>query len=127
MTDKPKYDKWLKLLKKGLLITAWVGMLGGLVFALAFVNKQEQELKCKKVNISIYPLDVRFFNRQSVFDVIRHEIGEGKKLIGLPMKEINVSKFEQKLAKQVHIEKADVLYFSQTSYYHDKYHTGKTL
>jgi cell division protein FtsQ len=108
MTDKPKYDKWLKLLKKGLLITAWAGMLGGLVFALAFVNKQEQELKCKKVNISIYPLDVRFYNRQSIFNVIRNEIGNEKKLIGLPMKEINVSKFEEKLAKQVHIEKADV-------------------
>ncbi len=105
--DKP-YPKWLRILKKVLIVAAWLCMLGGLIFTLAFVNKQEQELKCKKVNISIYPLEVRFYNRQRVFDVIRNSIPQQKKLIGLPMRQIDIPKFELELTKQIHIEKAAV-------------------
>lgn len=108
MIKNPKYQKVLRIAKKVFLLLAWVGMLGGLVFALAFVNKQEQELTCKKVNVSVYPLDVRFFNRQRVLEVLRHSIGQNRKLIGLPMKEIDIAKFERELTKQIHIEKAHV-------------------
>lgn len=108
MSSNPTYQKWWRILKKVLLVTAWVGMLGGLIFALAFVNKQEQALTCKKVNISIYPLDVRFYNRQRVLEVIRKEIDGNKKLIGLPMKDINIYKFESALNQQYHIQNAAV-------------------
>jgi cell division protein FtsQ len=108
MTQNAKDKKWLRVLKKLLLVSAWVIMIGGVVTALAFVDKQEKELKCKKVFVSLYPLDVHFFNRQRVLEVIRKGLNSEKKLIGMPLEEINIPKFERELKRQVYTQDAEV-------------------
>lgn len=108
MTQNGSPKKWIRILKKVLLVSSWVALLGGLLFALAFVNKQEQSLRCKKVFISIYPLDVHFFNRQRVLEVVRKGLTQEKKLLQMSLQEINTPRFERELKKQVYTADAEV-------------------
>ncbi|MDP1725645.1 MAG: hypothetical protein Q8M15_02595 [Bacteroidota bacterium] len=86
----------------------WTCMLSGLIFVLGFAGKQEQELSCKKVFVSIKPLELQFFNRQRVLEVIRKGLNSEQKLLGMPLSEINISKLEKSLLKESLIEDAEV-------------------
>ncbi|MBU3662471.1 MAG: hypothetical protein FGM41_04655 [Bacteroidetes bacterium] len=108
MTHYINDKKWLSVLKRLLLVSFWVVMISGVFAALAFAYKQEKELKCKKVFVNLYPLDVHFFNRQRVLEVIRKGFTSEKKLIGTPLEQINIPKFERELKKQIYIQDAEV-------------------
>ena len=94
-------------IKIGILLF-WTAMCGGLLAVLSFANKQEEELKCNKVFVSIKPFDLHFYNRQRVLEIIRNGLTSEHKLIGMPLSDINVTKLEKALLKEPLIEDAEV-------------------
>ncbi|MBC7383453.1 MAG: hypothetical protein H7296_10765 [Bacteroidia bacterium] len=90
------------------IVLFWTSMITGLAVALGFVNKQETDLLCKKVYVSIKPLELQFYNRQRVLEIIRKGLNSEKKMIGMRIGDINVPKLEKAILKQSLIEDADV-------------------
>ncbi len=101
-------DRFWKIARKISILLFWTGMCLGLVLALSFVNKQESDMGCKKVNVSVRPIELQFYNRQRVLEVIRKGLSNDQKLIGMPLNEINIPDLEAALLKQSLIEDAEV-------------------
>jgi len=105
---KVNKQNWKIALRKIAILLLWTTMLSFVVIVLAFSNKQADEMKCKKVFVSIYPIDLHFYNRQRVLEIIRKALPKEQKLLGLEMGEINVGKLEHALQQQQLIELADI-------------------
>ncbi|MDZ4667398.1 MAG: hypothetical protein SGJ00_05885 [bacterium] len=105
-----KFDeqKWLNILRKVFIILGWTSVFTCVLVALAFSHKQANDLQVKKLNISVYPIDLHFYNRQRVLEQVKPVLPKNKKLIGMPMGEVDVAKMESILGKQLLIEKAEV-------------------
>lgn len=99
---------WKIALKKIGRILMWVTMLGFVLFALAFSNKQANNTLCSKVNVRVYPVDIGFYNRQTLLQHLRPHLPEGKKAIGLPLVELEVSEMEKHFLDLHFIEHAEV-------------------
>ena len=88
-----------------------LGLLGFLVLlllSLGFVNHMERTRKCTAVTINIYPIDIHFLNRQRVLGLIRESQKDGKKLIGMPIGEIAINRFESDISRNPFVERAEV-------------------
>ena len=98
----------MKILKKIAKLTLSVILIVSVLFALAFVNKQAESLPCEKVNVRVYPAEIGFYNRQKVLEQLRQNLPEGKKVIGLPLGEINTHQIEKHLLGLNFVEHAEV-------------------
>lgn len=92
--DKQKLVK--QLIRIGI-VTLWVLMVSGVVVSLAFVNKQEDAIKCKKVKVSIFPQnELLFIDRDMVLATI-HPTASEKAIVGKKIMELNIPLIETKL------------------------------
>ncbi len=105
-----KFDKqkWWRITLKVLKLLMWTCLLSFVVYVLFLSNKKLEETKCKKVDVYIYPIDLHFYNRQTVLEVLRKALGSNQKLIGMEMGDVNVSKLERELKKEPLLEDAEV-------------------
>ncbi len=101
-------QKWKRVALKVVKLLMWICMLSFVVFVLLLSNKDLDDKKCKKVDVYIYPIDLHFYNRQAVLEVLRKALGSNQKLIGMEMGEVNVSKLERELKKDPLLEDAEV-------------------
>lgn len=98
----------LRALKKLAILFMWTSLIGAAVTALYYTQQQEHEQPCKKVYVAIYPIDLHFYNRQRVLEVMRKGLGSNQTLLGTGLNEVNVSRLEQELLKEPLIEDAEV-------------------
>jgi cell division protein FtsQ len=90
-------QKLVKQLTKIGIITLWVLLVSGVIVSLAFVNKQEYAVTCKKVTISILPKnELLFIDRDMVLATI-HPSGSEKSIINKKIMELNIPLIETKL------------------------------
>ncbi len=100
--------KLLAQLKRIGIITLWVTMICGVIVSLAFVNKQESNIKCRDVSVQIYPEhELLFVDRDMVLQTIMPG-GNEKKIEGKSILELNIPLIEEKLNRNDFIKKADV-------------------
>jgi cell division protein FtsQ len=103
--DKQKLVK--KLIRIGI-ITLWVVMVSGVIVSLAFVNKQEDALKCKRVTVSIMPQnELLFIDRDMVLGSI-HPTASEKAIVGKKIMELNIPLIESKLNHNDFIKSSQV-------------------
>lgn len=102
-----KANLWSKIKQAGI-ITLWMLLLTGVIFSLAFVNREEINSKCQSIDISIQPKnELLFINRQSVLNTIQ-PLGEEKLIIGKKIIELNTPLIEKKLLENDYIKEAEV-------------------
>lgn len=99
----------MRVIRKILLVAFWVGAVGGLLTALAFTSTMEESQPCKKVQVSVYPFDLHFYNRQRVLEKVRKTLPDGMKLIGTPFSEIKANQLEAQLRKDPLLEDAEAV------------------
>jgi cell division protein FtsQ len=94
-------------LKKILVICTWVLLVGGLLAALGFVNKEQARMRCKapEITISRDSSENNFVERE---DIIKLLNDRGDSIDGQPMSSVNVSELENVLNSHVAISKAEV-------------------
>jgi cell division protein FtsQ len=95
-------------IKKVVSAAVWVVLIGFAIFALAFSNKQASTLPCAKVNVRVFPAEIGFYNRQKILEQLRKDLPAGKKVIGMPLGEINIQQIEEHLSQLDHVEHAEV-------------------
>jgi cell division protein FtsQ len=105
-----KFDKqkWFSILRKVFIVLGYTSMFVSVLVAFAFSNQEANNLPVKKLNIAVYPIDLHFYNRQRVLEEVKPVLPRNKKLIGMPMGEVDVAKMEAALSKKLLIEKAEV-------------------
>jgi cell division protein FtsQ len=103
-----KTDKWIKAAKKIGIVLLWVSMLSLVFIALEFSNSKSHSNKCQKVLISIYPIDIHFYNRQRVLEDIKSGLNRNQKLLGSEMGDLNIPKLEKSLQEKPLVESAEV-------------------
>lgn len=90
-------QKLVKQLSRIGIITLWVLMVSGVVISLAFVNKQENAITCKKITVSILPQnELLFIDRNMVLSTINPS-GNEKFIVGKKIMELNIPVIESKL------------------------------
>ncbi|MES2779313.1 MAG: hypothetical protein V4651_05380 [Bacteroidota bacterium] len=90
-------QKLVKQLTRIGIITLWVLMISAVVVSLAFVNKQEDAIRCKKISVSIFPKnELLFIDRDMVLTTIT-PLGNEKAIIGKKIMELNIPLIETKL------------------------------
>lgn len=105
-----KFDKqkFLSRLKKVAIITMWIVLVSGLIVSLAFVNKEENEITCSKISVSINPKnELLFIDREIVLKTFRSD-GDEKKILGKKITSLNIPNLEKKLLNNKLIFKAEV-------------------
>jgi cell division protein FtsQ len=91
-----KQEIWNTLKRIGIILM-WILLVGGTIVSLAFVNKQEEYIRCKTINVSVFPAnELLFINREMVLNVI-HPSGDEKEIIGKILMELNIPLIEAKL------------------------------
>lgn len=98
----------MELFKKIMRISFWVLLIAGLTTVFAFVQKQEDELLCSKVNISIErnPMVENFFvNEDDIRKLIAQHFGQ---IENAPLKNIDVNYLERLIYTNPWVSKADV-------------------
>ncbi|MBI4931258.1 MAG: hypothetical protein HY841_10885 [Bacteroidetes bacterium] len=98
----------MELFKKILRITFWVLLIAGLGTVFAFVQKQENELLCSKVNITIErdPLKENFFvDEDDIRKLIAQRFGQVE---NTPLKNVDVNYLERLCYTNPWVARADV-------------------
>src|SRR4051812_26553074 len=96
----------MKNLKKILLISVWVLLVSGLCVTLGFVNKAEDKLPCKSLDITVKQDDENFFvNKDEIRQLIRDR---GDSVVNQPLKTLNIPELENVLNSHADIAKAEV-------------------
>ncbi len=96
----------MKKLKKILFITLWFGLIVGLLLTMGFVNKQQDSLLCKNLDIKVNQDDeVYFLNKMDIAQLIKNR---GDSIVGQPKSTVNVSEIEKALNSHEDIAKAEV-------------------
>jgi len=98
----------MELFKKILRITFWVLFVGGLGTVFAFVQKQENELLCSKININILrdPMKENFFvDEDDIRKLIAQRFGQVE---NTPLKNIDVNYLERLIYTNPWVARADV-------------------
>ena len=94
-------EKIIKTLKKVAIITIWIVLVGGLVLSLAFVNKEENEITCGKISVSINPKnELLFIDREAVLKTVRPD-GDEKQILGKRISSLNIPRLEKKLLNKM--------------------------
>ena len=105
-----KFDKqkFLSRLKKVAVVTMWIVLVSGLIVTLAFVNKEESEIKCSKISVSIAPKnDLLFVDRETILKTFRSD-GDEKQILGKKITSLNIPNLEKKLLNNKLVFKAEV-------------------
>jgi cell division protein FtsQ len=101
-------EKIIKTLKKVAIITIWIVLVGGLVVSLAFVNKEENEITCGKISVSINPKnELLFIDREAVLKTVRPD-GDEKQILGKRISSLNIPRLEKKLLNNKMVLGAEV-------------------
>lgn len=98
----------MELFKKIMRITFWVLLIAGLGTVFAFVQKQEDELLCSKVNITIdrNPLQENFFvNEDDIRALIAQRFGQVE---STPLRNVDVNYLERLMYTNPWVERAEV-------------------
>ena len=103
--DKPKL---IKTLKKAGIISLWIVLSMGLIFSLAFVNKENSNLACASVTVNIDPEnELRFINREMVITII-NPTGDENKIKGQKIKSLKIPNLENRIESNKFIKNAQV-------------------
>jgi len=97
----------IKIIKEIGLILLWVCLLGGLVFALGFMNKQEENIECRQLVINVEPENINFFDEEKVLSFLKYDAREDS-IIGVRISDLNTADIEEKLRQNSWVEKAKV-------------------
>lgn len=100
-------DRKMKAFKKLGMLLLWVMLCFGLVFTIAFTNKQEKNIRAKKVIIQIFPENLEFFNRKKVIKTIS-ENGNLEDISNTKIEDINTGYLESKLIENTFLQDAKV-------------------
>ena len=93
------------MLKKILIISAWVLLVSGLIVTLGFATKQEGKQACRELNIVVNAdNDNYFLDEKDIADLLRTK---GDSIIGQPIASVNVNKIEHLLYTNPWVRKAD--------------------
>ena len=96
----------MKKLKKILFITTWSALIIGLMLCLGFVNKEQDSLTCKSLDIKVnQDDDLYFLNKIDIAQLI-HDRGDS--IIGQPKSTINIPEIEYVLNNQSDVANAEV-------------------
>ena len=98
----------MELFKKILRISFWVLLVAGMTTLFAFVQKQENETLCSKVNISVLrdPLHENFFvEEDDIRELIAKQFGQ---IENTPLKNIDVNHLERLMYANSWVARADV-------------------
>ena len=98
----------MELFLKILRITFWILLVAGLTTIFAFVQKQENDLLCTKVNISIVhdPMQENYFvNEDAIRQLIAQRFGQVE---NTSLKNINVNYLERLMYSNPWVERANV-------------------
>jgi cell division protein FtsQ len=101
-------QKLVKQLTRIGIITLWVLMVSAVVVSLAFVKKQEDSIRCNKVNISISPQNEPLFIDRDMVMATIHPSGSEKAIVGKKIMELNIPLIETKLNHNDFIKKSQV-------------------
>lgn len=90
------------------IVLLWVGLLGGLLVSLAFVNREEKQVTCSSIVVSIEPQnELLFVDRDMVIRTIRAD-GNEKLILGKPVNALHTPVLEKKLIDNRMISHAQV-------------------
>lgn len=96
----------MKKIKKILFIFIWSVLVVGLLVTLGFVNKQQDALLCKKLNVTVnQENDLYFLDKLDIVNLIRDR---GDSIIGQPKSTVNVAAIEKALNSHANIANAEV-------------------
>jgi cell division protein FtsQ len=96
----------LKKLKKILFITLWSVLIAGLLVSMGFVNKEQDSLRCKSLEIKVNQDDELYFLDKMDIAKLIHDRGDS--IIGQPKSTVNVAEIEHALKSHEDIANAKV-------------------
>ncbi|MCU0441111.1 MAG: hypothetical protein MUE96_01805 [Bacteroidia bacterium] len=98
----------MKTAKRIGLVCLWVLLGIGIIVSIAFVNKEDAQLKCTAIHIQIEPKhEILFIDRESVLKNLNPE-GDEKKILGKTILQLNTPLIEHKLNHNDFVKKAQV-------------------
>lgn len=87
-------------------ITLWVILISGLVVSMGFVNKQQDSLLCKSLDIKVnQDDDLYFLNKMDIQQLIKDR---GDSIIGQPKSTVNIPELENALNSHADIANSEV-------------------
>lgn len=96
----------MKKLKKIAFIVMWVLLIGGLLFTMGFVNKEQDQMKCTALEVKVDQSDdLYFLDKLDVTALIRDR---GDSIVGQPRATVNVPAIENALNSHADIANAEV-------------------
>jgi cell division protein FtsQ len=96
----------LKKVKKIAFITLWVGLIIGLLVSMGFVNKEQDSLRCKSLDIQVnQDDDLYFLNKMDVAQLIH---SRGDSIVGQRKSTVNVPRIKYALNSHADIANAEV-------------------
>lgn len=100
---KLKYYNWYKIS----LITFWTICSGAFLFLLFMAGNKQDNLLCKEINITIKPIDLHFYNRSMVMNLVTKS-GSKNAIEGKPLNKLNTQVIEEQIKQEPYIENAKV-------------------
>lgn len=96
----------MKRFKQIALITLWSAMAVGLLISMGFVNKEQDALRCKNLNIRVnQDDDLCFLDKMDIAQLIKKR---GDSIVGQPKSSVNIVKIERALSSHANIADAQV-------------------
>lgn len=96
----------MKKFKQILFITLWSGLIVGLIISMGFVNKHQDSLICKSLDIHVnQDGDLYFLNKKDIAKLI---LDKGDSIVGQPKSRVNIPEIEHKLNSHEDIANAEV-------------------
>lgn len=96
----------MKKVKKIALITLWSLLAAGLLVSMGFVNKEQDSLLCKSLDIHVnQDADLYFLNKMDIADLIH---GRGDSIVNQPKASVNIVEIENALKSHENIATAKV-------------------
>ncbi len=96
----------MKKFKQIAFIALWTVLIVGLLVSMGFVNKEQDSLPCKSLDIKVnQDDDLYFLNKMDIQQLIRDR---GDSIIGQPKSTVNISELENALNSHADIAKAEV-------------------
>ncbi len=96
----------MKKVKKILLITLWSTLIIGLLVSMGFVNKEQDSLLCKSLDIKVnQDDDLYFLNKMDIAKLI---LDRGDSIIGQPKSTVNIPAIKHALNSHADIANAEV-------------------
>lgn len=101
-------EKILRTAKRIGIVCLWVLIGISIIVSIAFVNKEDAQLKCTAIHIQIEPKhEILFIDRESVLKQLNPE-GDEKKILGKTILQLNTPLIEHKLNHNDFVKKAQV-------------------